>query len=106
LDKLLVGKGILEGQGEAFREAAQTYNINEVYLISHALLETGDGTSKLANGGDVVDDEVVTDGPDKYYNMFGIGAVDNDAVKEGFKTAKENGRDTVKNAIMEGGKWI
>ncbi|MDK9850879.1 GW dipeptide domain-containing protein [Staphylococcus equorum] len=106
LDKLLVGKGILEGQGEAFSEAAKAYNINEVYLISHALLETGDGTSKLANGGDVVDDKVVTDGPNKYYNMFGIGAVHNDAVKQGFATAKSNGWDTVKKAIVGGAKFI
>ncbi|MFQ3871225.1 GW dipeptide domain-containing protein [Staphylococcus sp. Mo2-1] len=106
LDKLLVGKGILEGQGEAFSEATKAYNINEVYLISHALLETGDGTSKLANGGDVVDDKVVTDGPNKYYNMFGIGAVDSDAVKQGFATAKSNGWDTVKKAIVGGAKFI
>ncbi|ANQ63840.1 GW dipeptide domain-containing protein [Staphylococcus equorum] len=106
LDKLLVGKGILEGQGEAFSEAAKAYNINEVYLISHAPLETGDGTSKLANGGDVVDDKVVTDGPNKYYNMFGIGAVDSDAVKQGFATAKSNGWDTVKKAIVGGAKFI
>ncbi|MDG0843299.1 GW dipeptide domain-containing protein, partial [Staphylococcus equorum] len=106
LDELLVGKGILEGQGEAFSEAAKTYNVNEVYLISHALLETGDGTSELANGGDVVDDKVVTDGPNKYYNMFGIGAVDSDAVKQGFATAKSNGWDTVQKAIVGGAKFI
>ncbi|MGW7925191.1 GW dipeptide domain-containing protein [Staphylococcus xylosus] len=106
LDKLLVGKGILEGQGAAFSEAAQTYDINEVYLISHALLETGNGTSKLANGGDVVDGKVVTDGKNKYYNMFGIGAVDRDAVKQGFITAKNNGWNTVKKAIVGGAKFI
>ncbi|MFF0674816.1 GW dipeptide domain-containing protein [Staphylococcus xylosus] len=106
LDKLLVGKGILEGQGAAFSEAAQTYDINEVYLISHALLETGNGTTKLANGGDVVDGKVVTDGKNKYYNMFGIGAVDSDAVKQGFITAKNNGWNTVKKAIVGGAKFI
>ncbi|MFQ3846530.1 glucosaminidase domain-containing protein [Staphylococcus shinii] len=106
LDKLLVGKGILEGQGAAFSEAAKTYDINEVYLISHALLETGNGTSKLANGGDVVNNKVVTDGPNKYYNMFGIGAVDSDAVKQGFITAKNNGWNTVKKAIVGGAKFI
>ncbi|WP_409328035.1 GW dipeptide domain-containing protein [Staphylococcus pseudoxylosus] len=106
LDKLLIGKGILEGQGAAFSEAAQTYDINEVYLISHALLETGNGISKLANGGDVVDNKVVTDGPNKYYNMFGIGAVDSDAVKQGFITAKNNGWNTVKKAIVGGAKFI
>nr|CAC51118.1 putative bifunctional autolysin [Staphylococcus xylosus] len=106
LDKLLVGKGILEGQGAAFSEAAKTYDINEVYLISHALLETGNGTSKLADGGDVVNNKVVTDGPNKYYNMFGIGAVDSDAVKQGFITAKNNGWNTVKKAIVGGAKFI
>ncbi|MFL0468160.1 bifunctional autolysin [Staphylococcus cohnii] len=106
LDKLLVGKGILEGQGEAFSEAAKTYNINEVYLVSHALLETGNGTSKLANGGDVVNNKIVTNGAKKYYNMFGIGAVDKDPVKQGFATAKNNGWDTVKKAIVGGAKFI
>lgn len=48
--KVLGGKGILEGMGEAFVQAANMYNINEVYLISHALLETGNGTSQLSNG--------------------------------------------------------
>ena len=106
INELLDGKGILEGQGEAFSEAAKIYNINEVYLVSHALLETGNGTSELANGGDVVDDEVTTDGPNKYYNMFGIGAVDHDAVKQGFTRAKEEGWDTVKKAIVGGAKFI
>src|SRR5699024_913856 len=106
LDKLLVGKGILEGQGEAFSEAAKTYNINEVYLVSHALLETGNGTSKLANGGDVVNNKFVTNSIKKYYNMLGIGAVDKDTVKQGFATAKNNGWDTVKKAIVGSAKFI
>src|SRR5699024_6656123 len=50
LNKELKGKGILEGKGKAFIEASQKYNINEIYLVSHALLETGNGTSKLATG--------------------------------------------------------
>ncbi|MGO3050249.1 MAG: N-acetylglucosaminidase [Staphylococcus sp.] len=106
LNKLLVGKGILEGQGAAFSEAAKTNNINEVYLISHALLETGNGTSTLANGGDVINDEVVTDKQTKYYNMFGIGAVDRDPIKQGFITAKNNGWDSVKKAIIGGAGFI
>ena len=106
LNKLLKGKGILEGQGEAFSEAAKLNNINEIYLISHALLETGNGTSTLSNGGDVIDNKVVTNVTPKYYNMFGIGAIDRDAVKEGFKTAKNNGWDTVQKAIVGGAKFI
>ncbi|MCG7339347.1 glucosaminidase domain-containing protein, partial [Staphylococcus sp. ACRSN] len=106
LNKLLVGKGILEGQGEAFSQAAKENNINEVYLISHALLETGNGSSTLANGGDVINNKVVTNQPTKYYNMFGIGAVDHDAVKQGFITAKNNGWDSVKKAIVGGAQFI
>ncbi|MEJ7219754.1 glucosaminidase domain-containing protein [Staphylococcus gallinarum] len=106
LNKLLVGKGILEGQGAAFSQAAKENNINEMYLISHALLETGNGTSTLANGGNVVNNKVVTNQPTKYYNMFGIGAVDHDAVKQGFITAKNNGWDSVKKAIVGGAQFI
>ena len=64
--KVLVNKGILTGKGQAFITAAGKYSINEVYLISHALLETGNGTSELANG-------IMYNGK-KVYNMYGIGA--------------------------------
>ncbi|UXV34338.1 glucosaminidase domain-containing protein [Staphylococcus sp. IVB6181] len=107
VNKLLKGKGILEGQGAAFAQAAQTYDINEIYLISHALLETGNGTSALANGGYVDNaNKVVTNGTKKYYNMFGIGAIDTDAVRGGFKTAAHYGWDTVGKAIIGGAKFI
>ena len=42
-------------------------HVNEVYLISHALLETGAAKSELANG-------VEIDGK-KYYNFYGVGAL-------------------------------
>ncbi|MGJ5712288.1 glucosaminidase domain-containing protein [Staphylococcus auricularis] len=100
LNKLLDGKGILAGQGEAFSEAANTYGLNKVYLISHALLETGNGTSTLATGGNA-------DGSNKkYYNMYGIGAYDNDAITTGFNYAKAQGWDTVKKAIVGGAQFI
>ena len=47
---MLEGKGVLEGQGASFSQAAKKYGINEIYLISHALIETGNGTSDLAKG--------------------------------------------------------
>ena len=49
-NKILADKGILSGKAESFKTAANNYNVNELYLISHALLETGNGGSKLANG--------------------------------------------------------
>ena len=66
LNKILKGKGTLDGQGKAFAEACKKNNINEIYLIAHAFLESGYGTSNFANG--------------RYgaYNYFGIGAFDND----------------------------
>ncbi|UXR78925.1 GW dipeptide domain-containing protein [Staphylococcus sp. IVB6227] len=107
LDKLLKNKGILNGQGQAFKEAAMTHNINEIYLISHALLETGHGTSKLSNGGYVNrQNQIVKNPSKKYYNMFGIGAYDHDAVRSGFKTAQNYGWDSVRKSIVGGAKFI
>ncbi|KKB24891.1 glucosaminidase domain-containing protein [Staphylococcus carnosus] len=107
VNQLLKGKGILEGQGAAFAQAAQKYDINEIYLISHALLETGNGTSELSNGGYVDNNnKVVTNSSKKYYNIFGIGAIDTDAVRGGFKTAQNYGWDTVSKAIVGGAQFI
>src|SRR5699024_5223096 len=50
LNKVLKGKGVLEGLGQAFIDGGEKHSVNEVYLISHALLETGHGTSELAKG--------------------------------------------------------
>ncbi|WP_171051764.1 peptidoglycan-binding protein [Alteribacter natronophilus] len=50
LDEQLAGRGILDGQGKAFQEAGRTKQVNEFYLLSHAILETGHGTSALSNG--------------------------------------------------------
>lgn len=87
-NKILKGKGILQGKANAFISASKQHNINEIYLISHAFLETGYGTSALANGIEVGIDKngkhvVVTSSNrsslkniKKTYNMFGIGAAD------------------------------
>lgn len=48
MNQLLSGEGVLEGQGQAFYDAARAYNVNEAYLIAHAFLESGHGTSYLA----------------------------------------------------------
>src|SRR5699024_7229568 len=49
-NKILKNKGILTAKAAAFKEAGELYNISELYLISHAMLETGNGTSSLAKG--------------------------------------------------------
>ncbi|NMA90742.1 MAG: SH3 domain-containing protein [Amphibacillus sp.] len=98
LNKFLEGKGILEGMGAAFVEASLTHNVNELYLISHALLETGQGRSTLANG-------IVVNGT-TVYNMFGIGAGDSDPNGLGSREAYRLGWDTPEKAIVGGAKFI
>ncbi|ASB87141.1 glucosaminidase domain-containing protein [Bacillus sonorensis] len=96
--KILKGKGILEGKGAAFVEASKTYSINELYLISHALLETGNGTSQLAKG--------VKYNGKTVYNMYGYGAYDSCPLECGSKTAYEQGWDTPEKAIIGGAELI
>jgi beta-N-acetylglucosaminidase/uncharacterized protein YjdB len=98
LNKYLVGKGILEGQGQAFIDAGIKYGINEVYLMAHTLLETGHGTSTLAKG-------VEYQGK-KVYNMYGVGALDQCPEECGAKTAYEKGWFTPYDAIVGGAFFI
>ncbi len=50
VNQLLKGKGILENRGKVFLEAQEKYEVNVIYLVSHALVETGNGKSELAKG--------------------------------------------------------
>ena len=87
----LSDKGILSGKEATFISAAKANNVNEIYLMAHACLETGNGTSKLAQGvnynGTVV------------YNMFGINAVDSDPVGQGAAYAYKMGWTTPEKAF-------
>ena len=98
LNEYLENKGILRGQAAAFIEAAKTYNVNEIYLVAHACLETGNGTSQLATGVEV-NGEIV-------YNMFGIAAYDNSALSSGSQKAYKEGWTSPEAAIIGGAKWI
>ncbi|WP_275590239.1 N-acetylmuramoyl-L-alanine amidase [Mammaliicoccus sp. P-M59] len=107
LNDLLRGKGILENQGSAFSQAAKAVGINEIYLISHALLETGNGTSDLANGGAIDQNgNVDLNAQPKYYNMFGVGAIDKNALYGGIKYAQQAGWNTPEKAILGGAQFI
>jgi mannosyl-glycoprotein endo-beta-N-acetylglucosaminidase len=97
-NRILYGKGILQGQAAAFISAGTIYGVNEIYLISHALLETGNGTSKLANG-------VAINGK-TVYNMYGIGAYDTDPVNSGAQYAYNSGWFTPEDAIIGGAQFI
>ncbi|GGE56091.1 hypothetical protein GCM10011391_38880 [Pullulanibacillus camelliae] len=98
--KLLKGNGSLDGtsQAQAFIDAAKKYNVNEIYLISHAFLETGHGTSDLASG--------VKYNGETVYNMFGISALDHCAVSCGAEYAYQQGWTTPAKAILGGAQWI
>lgn len=110
LNKALQGKGILSGQAQAFIDAGKSYNINEIYLMSHAFLETGNGTSTLASGVWVDQTgKLSTSTSTRYklvYNMYGIGATDANPTAGGAKYAFDNGWFTPAEAIKGGGQWI
>lgn len=93
LNKILRGKGTLSGQGQAFADGCKKYNINEIYLISHAFLESGYGTSNFASG--------------RYgaYNYFGIGAYDSNP-NYAMTLAKSYGWTTPAKAIIGGAKFV
>ncbi|WP_339200978.1 SH3 domain-containing protein [Peribacillus sp. FSL P2-0133] len=97
-NRILSGKGILQGQAATFTAAGEKYGVNEIYLISHALLETGNGTSPLATGVKVNGKTV--------YNMYGVGAFDGTALSRGAQYAYNAGWFTPEAAIIGGAEFI
>ncbi len=118
LNSYLADKGILRGHGQTFLNAGNTHNVNDAYLMSHALLETGNGTSKLATGNEV---GLNSSGKPTFvtssnrsqltsiktvYNMYGVGANDGCALECGSIKAYEEGWTTPEKAIIGGAKFI
>ena len=101
--------GKLSAQGAAFIDAARTYGINEVYLLSHAILESGWGSSQLALGFSY-DGSSLGDGRSypagTYYNFYGIGAVDSSPYSGGRALAIKEGWNSPYAAISGAAKWI
>ncbi|BBN97866.1 N-acetylglucosaminidase [Sporolactobacillus terrae] len=104
--KILAGRGILAGKGAAFIKAANQQHINEIYLIAHAILETGSGRSDLAKGYEVKTVSGKKVKPRIVYNMFGIGAIDSDAERKGSEYAYTHGWFTPEAAILGGAEFI
>lgn len=98
INHILKDKGILKNQGKAFLEAQDKYEVNVIYLMSHALVETGNGRSELAKG--------IKDGNKHYYNFFGIGAFDSSAIQSGKSYAKQQQWTSPSKAILGGAKFI
>ncbi|MEF3331148.1 peptidoglycan-binding protein, partial [Oceanobacillus oncorhynchi] len=115
---VLSGKGILAGKGQAFITAGKRHSVNEIYLISHALLETGNGGSALARGIEVglnrSGNPVVVTSSNRSslrnirttYNMYGIGAVDGNAHNGGAIRAYNEGWFSPEQAIIGGAQFI
>ena len=107
--------GTLTGCGSSVVAAAQRYHINEAFILSLAIVESGWGNSTLASG-TYYDGNGFWDGDDWvsypgynsgiYYNFFGIGAYDSSAFRSGVKAAIANGWNSVHLAIDGGAKWI
>lgn len=93
LNQILRGKGTLSGQGEAFAYACKKYQLNEIYLIAHAFLESGYGRSNYASG--------------RYgiYNYFGIGAYDWNP-NYSITLARNRGWTTPAKGIIGGAKFV
>lgn len=113
-----VHKGSLVGTADAFIQSGVDHNVNAIYLISHALHETANGASALANGIEVGLDKdgkavmVTTENRDsltaikKTYNVYGIGAIDANANKYGAERAYTNGWFTINDAIIGGAQFV
>lgn len=79
----------LNGLGEYFLKAQNDYNINAIILCSIACLESGYGTSKLAN---------------EKYNLFGLDAGDNLKGTERYGSSYKNKAESIDYAGYRIGK--
>ena len=75
----------LRGHGEAFIQASRETGLNPIYILAHAIIESGSGTSYLARD---------------RFNFFGIAAYDTNP-----GAAYAMG-DNVDEGIINGAKWI
>ncbi|QTN00811.1 SH3 domain-containing protein [Sediminibacillus dalangtanensis] len=108
--KVLNNKGTLTGTADAFIEAGEKFNINEVYLMAHALHETNNGKSALAAGVGVdAKGNVVGSGKTPaytVYNMYGYGAYDGCALSCGAKYAFDHNWFTPEAAVIGGAEDV
>lgn len=74
------------GQGQIFIDAAKQSGLDPVYILAHAAVESGWGTSNYAM---------------YHYNYFGIGAFDSNP-----DNAANYANAGMANGIIEGAKWI
>ncbi|HSQ87894.1 SH3 domain-containing protein, partial [Romboutsia sp.] len=101
------GTNVFYNQGQTFINAAQKYNIDLVYFVSHAMWETGYGKSTLAQGQTITSFKgQPLNTPVTVYNFFGIGAIDKSANVSGAEAAYSNGWTSVEATIDGSAQWI
>lgn len=93
LNQILNGKGTLHNKGQAFATACKRYNLNEIYLIAHAFLESGYGKSNFASGIYGI------------YNYFGINAIDSNP-NLAIDFARNEGWTSPEKGIVGGAKFV
>ena len=98
---------VFYNQGKTFIDAAQKYDIDLIYLVSHAMWETGYGKSVLAQGQTITSykDNTLPQ-PVTVYNFFGIGAIDKSANVSGAEASYSNGWTSIEKTIDGSAKWI
>lgn len=104
----------LRKTGSYFVNAAKSTGVNEVYLLAHAIWESAWGCSQLAAGWTPGEDGVaVINGKNypyykgqTYYNFYGIGAYDANALAGGRAMAVKEGWTSPEKAILGAAKWI
>ncbi|MGL4656681.1 MAG: N-acetylglucosaminidase, partial [Sarcina sp.] len=121
--KALQGKGIFSGQAQAFINAAKEYNLDPVYFMAQSALETGWGTSAFAKGITINEVQKVDSNghfvtkngkpimiklskPVTVYNLFGIGAFDNNPTIGATTYAYNHGWTSIPAAINGAAKFL
>lgn len=124
LNKFLADKGNLKDYGAAFIEAGINSNVNELFLVSLALIETNDGSSILAKGvpvnkkGEITFVNVEVNGEERVepgvtdetvkmvYNVLGMNDNLIHNIDESAKKAFEENWDTLEKAIIGGAELV
>ena len=98
---------VFYNQAKSFINAAKKYNVDLVYLVAHAMLETGYGKSVLAQGQTITSYKgTALASPVTVYNFYGIGAIDKSANVSGAEAAYSNGWTSIEKAIEGAASWI
>lgn len=108
LNKLPNGSdNVFYNTAKYFINASKKYDIDLVYLVSHAMWETGFGASTLSKGQTIESYKgQKLEKPVTVYNFYGIGAIDKSANVSGAEAAYSNGWTSIEKTIDGSAKWI